>query len=148
MPHIYLEKVHDFESINYGSLMQKRIRKVLLICSSYDAFILEEDGRIDSQINREYLDLNLSNPPSFTRVSSADEAMEILKTDNSFDFILTMYNIGEIDVFTFTRTVKKKYPDIPTVLLANYSKEINRRIQDEDKSSLDYIFFWTGPRTL
>ncbi|MCC8088137.1 MAG: phosphoenolpyruvate synthase [Rikenellaceae bacterium] len=144
MPHIYLEKVHDFESINYGNLMQKRIRKVLLICSSYDAFILEEDGRIDSQINREYLDMNLSNPPSFMKVSSAEEAMEILKTDDSFDFILTMYDIGEIDVFTFTRLVKERYPGIPTVLLSNYSKEISRRIQDEDKSSLDYIFFWHG----
>lgn len=75
--------------------MKYRIHKILLVCCSYDGYILEEDGHIESQINQEYIDLNLSNPPSFTRVSSTAEALEALAGDDSFDFILTMYNVGE-----------------------------------------------------
>ena len=74
--------------------MKYRIHKILLVCCSYDGYILEEDGHIESQINQEYLDLNMSNPPSFTRVSSTREALDLLGRDDSFDFILTMYNGG------------------------------------------------------
>jgi len=72
--------------------MKYRIHKICWFCCSYDGYILEEDGHIESQINQEYLDLNMSNPPSFTRVSSTREALELLGRDDSFDFILTMYN--------------------------------------------------------
>lgn len=90
--------------------MKYRIHKILLVCCSYDGYILEEDGHIESQINQEYLDLNMSNPPSFTRVSSTREALELLGRDDSFDFILTMYNVGELDVFSFAKIVKDATP--------------------------------------
>ena len=96
--------------------MKYRIHKILLVCSSYDGYILEEDGHIESQINREYLELNMSNPPSLTRVSSTREALALLEEDDSFDFILTMYNVGELDVFTFGRIVREKY-QIPVALM-------------------------------
>ena len=89
--------------------MKYRIHKILLVCCSYDGYILEEDGHIESQINQEYLDLNMSNPPSFTRVSSTREALELLGRDDSFDFILTMYNVGELDVFSFAKIVKERH---------------------------------------
>lgn len=126
------------------SFMKYRIHKILLVCCSYDGYILEEDGHIESQINQEYLDLNLSNPPSFTRVSSTIEALELLKTDNSFDLILTMYNVGSLDVFSFAKIVKDKHPKIPVALLTSFSKDIYRRIEDRDRSGLDYIFSWHG----
>ena len=124
--------------------MKYRIHRILLVCCSYDGFILEEDGRIESQINREYLDLNLSNPPSFTRVSSTSEALELLERDASFDFILTMYNVGEVDVFTFARIVRERHAHIPVALLTSFSKDIYRRIEEQDRSGLDYIFCWHG----
>ncbi len=124
--------------------MKYRIHKILLVCCSYDGYILEEDGHIESQINREYLDLNMSNPPSFTRVSSTTEALELLAEDASFDFILTMYNVGEPDVFSFARIVKERYPKIPVALLTSFSKDIYRRLEEQDRSGLDYIFCWHG----
>ena len=102
--------------------MQFRIHKILLVCCSYDGYILEEDGHIESQINQEYIDLNMSNPPSFTRVSSTVEALELLEKEEGFDFILTMYNVGELDVFSFARIVKTRYPSVPIVLLTSFSK--------------------------
>ncbi len=124
--------------------MAHRIHKVLLVCCSYDGYILEEDGRIESQINQEYMDLNMSNPPSFTRVSSTIEALELLEQDCSFDFILTMYNVGELDVFSFAKIVKERYVGIPVVLLTSFSKDIYRRLEMQDRSALDYIFCWHG----
>ena len=124
--------------------MKYRIHKILLVCCSYDGYILEEDGHIESQINQEYIDLNLSNPPSFTRVSSTAEALEALAGDDSFDFILTMYNVGEPDVFAFARIVKERHRNIPVALLTSFSKDIYRRIEEQDRSGLDYIFCWHG----
>ncbi len=128
--------------------MKYRMHKILLVCCSYDGYILEEDGHIESQINQEYLDLNLSNPPSFTRVSSTAEALELLAEDDTFDFILTMYNVGEVDVFTFAKIVKERHPQIPVALLTSFSKDIYRRIEEQDRSGLDYIFCWHGNNDL
>jgi len=124
--------------------MKYRIHKILLVCCSYDGYILEEDGHIESQINQEYLDLNMSNPPSFTRVSSTREALELLGRDDSFDFILTMYNVGELDVFSFAKIVKERHAQIPVALLTSFSKDIYRRLEEQDRSGLDYIFGWHG----
>ena len=124
--------------------MRHRIHKILLVCCSYDGYILEEDGHIEAQINQEYMDLNMSNPPSLTRVSSTAEALGRLESEGGFDFILTMYNVGEPDVFAFSRIVKERYPKVPVVLLTSFSKDIYRRIEEQDRTALDYIFCWHG----
>ncbi len=128
--------------------MKYRIHRILLVCCSYDGYILEEDGRIESQINREYLDLNLSNPPSLTRVSSTAEALATLAEDDGFDFVLTMYNVGEPDVFAFARKVKERRPQLPVALLTSFSKDIYRRLEEQDRSGIDYIFCWHGTTDL
>ena len=140
----HLEKYLPDDSLAQYRFMKYRIHKILLVCCSYDGYILEEDGHIESQINQEYLDLNMSNPPSFTRVSSTAEALALLAEDDTFDFILTMYNVGEPDVFAFARLVKQRHPQIPVALLTSFSKDIYRRIEEQDRSGLDYIFCWHG----
>ena len=124
--------------------MKRRIERILLVCCSYDGYTLEEDGHIESHINREYSDLNLSNPPALTRVSSTAEALELLAIDDSFDLVLTMYNVGVPDVFDFSRIMKERHPETPVVLLTSFSKTIIRRIEERDSSALDNIFCWNG----
>ncbi len=124
--------------------MRYRIHKILLVCCSYDGYILEEDGHIESQINREYADLNLSNPPSFTRVSSTAEALEVLWNDDSFDCVITMYNVGEPDVFTFAKLAKQIHPTLPITLLTSFSRDIYSRLSNQDISAIDSIFCWMG----
>ena len=128
--------------------MKRRIHRILLVCCSYDGYILEEDGHIESQINREYIDLNMSNPPSFTRVSSTAEALAMLEYDSSFDIVLSMYNVGTPDVFDFARIMKERFPQIPVVLLTSFSKDIYRRIEEHDRSAVDNIFCWHGSADL
>ena len=40
------------EAQNRFVFMKYRIHKILLVCCSYDGYILEEDGHIEQQINR------------------------------------------------------------------------------------------------
>ena len=125
-----------------NALMAKRIRSILLVCNSYDFFSLEEDGRIDVQIAREYADLNMSNPPQITRAPSTSEALELLEAGERYDLIITMYFVGQINVFAFADRAKALSPDTPLVLLCSFSREVYKRIEDEASTSIDYVFCW------
>ena len=129
---------------DYESLIKFRIRKILMICSNYDAFILEEDGQIDVQIYREYIELNLTNPPQFVWATTASGAREIIDNDLGIDLVICMYNVGDKDVFTFANYLKSTGRDIPFVLLTHFSKEIYRRLSMQDTSAVDMTFSWHG----
>ncbi len=133
----------DFSPTAFNRLMQKRIRQVLLICSNYDYFMLEEDGRIDEQIFNEYVSLNLRYPPVFMRVSTAREAFAFLER-KQVDLVIQMLNIEDIDTFELARQIKEKNPGIPIVTLTHFSREVSMRLQDEDLSAIDYVFCWLG----
>jgi Phosphoenolpyruvate synthase/pyruvate phosphate dikinase len=133
----------EFTNPSFDKLMQRRIHKVLLICSSYDAFILEEDGRIEEQIFKDYVSLNLRFPPSFTRVCSGQEALALLKKE-SFDLIISMLNIGEVDIFKLAHTFKEIDPFTPVVVLTHFSREVSLKLEKEDLSAIDYVFCWLG----
>lgn len=130
---------------DYDTLMSKRINRVLLVCNSYDAFTLEEDGKIETQLRREYAELDLSNPPAFIRVDSAKEALKMLRDPETkhFDLIITMLNVGTIDGFEFARMSKEFY-DAPVVLLAHFSRELSLKLDGRDITYIDYIFYWLG----
>jgi DNA-binding response OmpR family regulator len=133
----------DYNHTAFKLLMQKRIGKVLLICSNYDAFMLEEDGRIDEQIFNEYVSLNLRYPPVFIQASSSREAFQILQ-DHAIDLVIEMLNIEDIDPFNLARNIKSSYPGIPIVILTHFSREVSVRLQHEDMSAIDYVFSWLG----
>lgn len=132
-----------YADVDFSHLMYKRVNKVLLLCSKYDAFILEEDGRIDEQIFKEYVRLNLRYPPHFIHVTTETEAWNILKEQN-IDLIINMLSIGSMDPFIFSKTSKNQYPDIPVVLLTTMSREMTLKLASDDYSSVDYIFSWLG----
>lgn len=129
---------------DYDSLMGFRVRRILMICSNYDAFILEEDGQIETQIYKEYIDLNLSTPPTFLWVQTSAEAREMLQTTVGIDMIICMYNVGDNDVFTLASDLKKEGRSLPFVLLTHFSKEVYRRLSYLDTSAVDYMFSWHG----
>ena len=129
---------------DYDSLMGFRVRRILMICSNYDAFILEEDGQIETQIYKEYIDLNLSTPPTFVWVQTSAEAREVLHTTVGIDMVICMYNVGDKDVFSLAADIKKERKSLPFVLLTHFSKEVYRRLAKIDTSAIDYMFSWHG----
>jgi len=62
----------------FHELMARKVTEILLVSSPYDAFIMEEEGRLAERIIHEYRGLNLSRPPMLTWVSSAREALDAL----------------------------------------------------------------------
>ena len=139
---------HNENRMDYGSLMSRRIRHILLVCNSYDSYALEEDGRIDARIQQEYNELSLSNPPAISRVETPMEALDLVRKGESFDLVMTMYNVGTIDVFTFAEQMKELQPSTPIVLLTNSTKEIHRRISERKTTAIDKIFCWNNSTDL
>jgi CheY-like chemotaxis protein len=134
---------HEFNEISYEDLMQERIINVLLICSNYDAFMLEEDGRINEKIFLEYTSKNLRYPPQFTHASSSENAFDLLEK-KKFDLVITMLNVGKIDAFEMAKKVKRRFTNIPIVVLTHFSREVSMKLANEDLSSIDYVFCWLG----
>ena len=133
---------------NYTSLMERRVRRILLVCNNYDSFALEEDGRIDVQIAQEYAELNLSNPPAIVRAETTQEALVRVNNGEIFDLIAIVYSAGGSEVWEFATEAKRVQPDCPIVLLSSFSKEVYRRIDQQDKRDIDYIFNWNNSTDL
>ena len=127
----------------FVDLMQRRIFNVLLIANPYDAFMLEDDGRIDEKIFSEYAKLGLRFPPRFIQVSNQEECEREMKRV-SIDLVICMPAAENNDVFDIARDVKAAHPDIPIVVLTPFSHGITRRIQDEDLTVFEYVFCWLG----
>ncbi|MFA8449731.1 MAG: PEP/pyruvate-binding domain-containing protein [Bacteroidales bacterium] len=132
-----------FNDTSFNNLMKKRIYHVLLISSTYDAFILEDDGRIDEQIFNEYVSLNLRYPPQFLQATTEEQAFEMLE-EESIDLVITMLSAEKHDTFILAKKIKAIYPNIPLVVLTPFSREVSLRIGNEDLSAIDYIFSWLG----
>ena len=127
----------------FQDLMQRRIFNVLLIASTYDAFMMEEDGRVEEQLYFEYTSLNLSSPPRVTRALNTAEALEVM-ANTHFDLVIMMPGNDVSETFAGARRIKDTYPDQLIVVLTPFSKEVSRRLSNEDFSGIDYVFSWLG----
>ncbi len=134
---------YDFNDTSFGLLLQNRIYKVLLVCSNYDSFMLEEDGRIDEQIFNEYTSLNLRYPPIFNQVDSEERAFEVLENED-IDLVILAKGTHQTDTFQLAKKIKYKYFSIPIVVLTYFTREVSLRLENEDLSAIDYVFSWLG----
>ena len=135
------------KDVSFVNLMTRRIFNVLIVANPYDAFMLEDDGRVDEKIFDEYMELGLRYPPTFTQVSTTEEANHVLHTTD-IDLVICMPGNADNDAFTVAREVKAAHPTIPCVVLTPFSHGITKRIQDEDMSVFDYVFCWLGNTNL
>lgn len=127
----------------FQNLMQRRIYNVLLVASPYDAFMMEEDGRVEEQLYFEYTSLNLSSPPRVKEVSSYNDAYSELKIKN-YDLIIAMPGVDIGETFREAKKMDELYPNIPFIVLTPFSREVSRRLANEDFSGVDYVFSWLG----
>lgn len=132
-----------FKDTQFANLMTKRIFNVLLVANPYDAFMLEDDGRIDEKIFIEYMNLSLRYPPRFTQVSTPEETWKQLG-NTTFDLVICMPGTDSSDTFDIARDIKAKYPHIPIVVLTPFSHGIKERMEHEDLSVFEYVFCWLG----
>jgi len=135
----------DYESgfARFDSLMQYKVKDILLVSSLYDSFILEEDGHIAQLIFNEYIELNLSFAPQIKRVSSGEAALKLLK-QRKFDLVIVFRKLGDIDTVSFGKQAKKIIPLIPVVLLAFHPRELGVTEDPEFNRVIDKAFLWSG----
>ncbi len=135
------------KDVSFIHLMTHRIFNVLIVANPYDAFMLEDDGRVDEKLFDEYMELGMRYPPSFTQVSTTEEARRVLE-NTDIDLVICMPGNADNDAFAVARDIKADFPDLPCVVLTPFSHGITRRIQDEDMSIFDYVFCWLGDTNL
>lgn len=135
------------KDVTFVNLMMRRIYNVLIVANPYDAFMLEDDGRVEEKIYNEYMELGLRYPPTFTQVSTTEEAEKILAT-MKIDLVICMPGTADNDAFTVAHAIKEKFPEIHCVVLTPFSHGITLRMQDEDLSIFDYVFCWLGNTNL
>ena len=128
--------------IDFQDLMLYRIHEILLVASPYDAFILEQDGKLTEQILTEYLGLNLSYAPRVWNAPTAKKANQMLEK-RFFDIIIVMMRISDMNPIQFSQKIKEQFPRKPIVLLAFDQSEI-KNIPQINQKIFDEIFIWTG----
>ena len=141
------EQLLELRDTQFINLMRRRIFNVLLVANPYDAFMLEDDGRVDEKIFDEYAKLGLRYPPRFVQVASQEEAERELRR-TSFELVICMpgseVGQGSTDVFDIARNIKFMNPKVPIVVLTPFSHGITKRMEHEDLSIFEYVFCWLG----
>ena len=135
------------KDVTFLNIMTRHIYNVLIVANPYDAFMLEDDGRVEEKIYDEYMELGLRYPPTFTQVSTIEEAEKVLAT-TSIDLVICMPGNADNDAFTVARAIKTKFPQIHCIVLTPFSHGITRRMENEDLSIFDYVFCWLGNTNL
>ncbi len=135
------------KDVTFVNLMMRHIYNVLIVANPYDAFMLEDDGRVEEKIYNEYAQLGLRYPPTFTQVSTIEGAGKILSS-TKIDLVICMPGNADNDAFTVARSIKQKFPDIHCVVLTPFSHGISKRMENEDLSIFDYVFCWLGNTNL
>jgi len=128
----------------FHELMPKKIKRILLVSTSYEAWIMEEDCRLSEQIVNEYRGLNLSRPPRLSWVSSLPEAIERIEQDH-FDLVITISRTVDLEAYQAGNEIKQKKPDMPVVLLTHQEAPPETCVKFHNTSSnIDQVFFWSG----
>ena len=131
----------------FHELMSNKVFEILLVASSYDAYILEEDGSLASKIVSEYQGLNLSRPPRITQATNATQAIKMLD-QKAFHLVLAMPHLDDMDVFDLGSQIKRIHPQLPVVLLSHSVQGIYPPPLGKDISAIDQVFIWTGDADL
>ena len=135
------------KDVTFVNLMTRRIYNVLIVANPYDAFMLEDDGRIEEKIYNEYMELGLRYPPTFTQVSTIKEAEEVMQSTN-IDLVICMPGNADNDAFSVARAIKAQRPDVRCVVLTPFAHGITKRMENEDLSIFEYVFCWLGNTNL
>jgi len=133
---------YEFREVSFKHLMQNRIYNVLIVCSFYDFYLLEEDGRIDEMIFEEYSNLNLRYPPNILHAASEVSAKSIMETDN-IDLVIIWLDTAQRSI-DISNKIKESFPVMPIVALSHYPEELQKHLEKKNIGNIDFVFHWNG----
>jgi hypothetical protein len=129
--------------LGFHQLFASRVQDVLLVCSLYESFILEEDGLVADLILSEYQELNLSHAPRVSHVSTGEQALRLIRERN-IDLVITMTRLGDMEVPVFAAAVKCLKPNLTVIVLTDDPREVAAYSSFEKRGAIDRIFMWYG----
>ena len=94
------------DKLKFQDLMQYRVHEILLVASPYDAFILEQDGRLSEQILTEFKGMNLSYAPRIWNAHTAQDALKRIK-ERPYDLVIVMLRISDMNPLSFAEKIKE-----------------------------------------
>ncbi len=133
---------YEFTDVSYKNLMQNRIYNLIIVCSNFDFYLLEEDGRIDELIFEEYSALNLRYPPNILHATSEVNAKSIMEVD-SIDLVIVWLDTA-LKSIKISKKIKEDFPFIPIVALSHYPEELQKLLIKKDTTDIDFVFHWNG----
>jgi len=136
-------EVYDPNYNDFRNLMSYRIREVLLVSSRYDSYIMVDDGQLGESLDAEFYERNLNYTPRITRVTSGEEALDILDS-RPFDLVITRTRIGVMNVLDLAREVKDRFENLPVVLLTDNPAEAIKVKTGSPDNGIDQTFVWRG----
>ena len=143
----YYYNKFKFGEDNFHNLMQNRIKEILLISSFFDAFVLEQDGRLSEQIYGEYRQLDLSTAPRITTIPFSEDILQIMR-EKHFDLVIIMMRFSDITPNELAVAIKNEF-EIPILLLLNKKSYVDLVNHAPDKMKIfDDIFLWNGDTKL
>ncbi|MCG6962838.1 MAG: histidine kinase [Acidobacteria bacterium] len=143
--HLELTSRYGMKTEEFSALMAYRVRRIMLVASSYDAFVLEEDGQLTELIFEEYrnLDLNLRFAPRFTLVQDAADAYQRLQ-EEAFDLVVTTPRLPDTDIRTFASRLRTDFPELPIGVLAAHAWDLPHLEALRTAGVVDWLFLWQG----
>jgi hypothetical protein len=124
-------------------LMPFQVRRVLLVSSLYDSFIMEEDGRLQDVLGQAYKGRDLGYVPTIRQVTGGQAALHELGRAE-YDLAVVVQRLGDMDPFEFGRLAREASPGLAVVLLAYNTPELDRLMEHNGGGGLDRIFVWQG----
>ena len=139
---IYIQKPDPWY-LKFHNLMPHRIREILLVSSAYDAFVMEEDGRLTDRIFTGYSELNLSEAPRITHAPTAGMALRMLQ-ERRIDLVISVVEIEDVGLNELGRQVKALRPDVPVILLLFGESDLARCPGGVDPDIVQHVLLWNG----
>lgn len=128
----------------FQDLMPYRVQDILLVSSLYDAFTLQEDGRLNELVMREFIDLDTHHTPHITHVASGAEAVAKVKAQRQFNLVITTIHPGDMDATQLAQQLADAGLDVPVLVLAYDHRELKDFESRADLSRIDRCFMWRG----
>jgi hypothetical protein len=133
----------------FHNLMSRRVRRILLVGSAYDSFLLEEEGKLQDLFLADFLDASLGSRPRITRMGSGREALAALSSGKvRYDLVLATLHLRDHHVVDFARKVREAGIEIPVSILAFDARELAEVRSRGDLSSVDRLYAWQGDHRL
>jgi len=124
-------------------LMRHRVQNILFVSSLYESFIMAEDGQLNELILSKFLDMNLSQAPNLTRVSSGADALALAQ-EQTFDVLITSLQLGDMNAVQLARRVRGAGLDLPVLVLGYDHREMKEFESRHGFKGLDRVFIWQG----